>query len=148
MEVDIRTVPATRIAGWCIEAPTERMKAEIQKLWTKAAKERFPSNVVGQIEPNTAATLTIDWFSEEPARFLLGTEVRTEANLPVGLVDQIFPESCCAIFTLGSRVPNLIEDWEGIWAWLDSQGEEWTRDVSLRRYDYKLRTGTITLPLR
>jgi len=147
MEVNIRALPATRVAGWLISAPSEKMTSEIQKLWARAAKESFPNNVVGQVKEATAATITSGWLSDDPAKFLLGTEVDPNAPLQPDLIDRIFPAARCAIVSLDGKVPNLLEDWDAIREWLETHGEKWISDVSLRRYDLRLRTGTITLPL-
>jgi len=147
MDVDIRTLPAVRVAGWLIAAPSESMTAEIQKLWARAGKERFPSDVVGQVKKGTATTITSGWLSDDPTEFLLGAEVEPGTPVQSGLVDRIFPAARCAIITLEGKVPNLVENWDAIRGWLESHGEKWVADISLRRYDLKLRTGTIALPL-
>ena len=44
-------------------------------------------------------------------------------------------------------LPDVVEDWDGIWRWFEQSEEDWTREYSIRRYNYRTLLGDICLPL-
>ena len=135
------------VRGWEIETTQQQAATDITNLWAKAISLNFPDTLANRKNPDLALAITRNWFGEGPIRYLLGAEVSGDTESVDNLVTYSFPASRCAVFNLAGRIPNVIEDWDSMWKWLEKSGETWTREASLRIYNYRNGRGSILLPL-
>ncbi len=80
-------------------------------------KENIPAKIPNKINGNILALYT-DYEGDhtKPYSWILGFEVSSRDEVPVGLVGKVIPESKYAVFTTQGLFPEgLIGAWQAIW---------------------------------
>jgi predicted transcriptional regulator YdeE len=98
--------------------------------------ENIPAKIPNRIDGNILALYT-DYEGDytKPYSWILGCEVSSLNEIPVGLVGKVIPKSKYAVFTTQGEFPQgLIAVWQNIWQ--SNLSRSYTSDFELYRSDF------------
>lgn len=98
--------------------------------------ENIPAKIPNKIDGNIFALYT-DYEGDytKPYSWILGCEVSSLDEVPVGLVSKVIPESRYAVFTTQGKFPQgLIDAWQKVWK--SNLPRSYTSDFEVYRADF------------
>ncbi|MBP9842272.1 MAG: effector binding domain-containing protein, partial [Simkaniaceae bacterium] len=100
-----------------LKTDNEKSSLEMPAHQEKFFKENVPAKIPNKMSENIFALYT-DYEGDytKPYSWILGCEVSSLDEIPVGLVGKVIPESEYAVFTTQGEFPQgLISAWQAVW---------------------------------